>query len=202
MIFHRAPVALAITLSAAISIAPVLAQERLWVNVDSLYRRTCPSKECGTVGKQFFRESVPALEHREGWVRISEFYDASCVSGISEYVDSGTAECVAENGIENGKFAEWVMRQYLVPEQPPDPSMGATGTAAPIGQSDDYRLYKDAFVIAAEKLMQSGQCTAADFRDWGGWVKSSDYADQPVYFVRCKTGGRLYLDARSGVISR
>ena len=181
---------------------PVIAQERLWVNADSLYRRTCPSKACGTVGKQFFRESVPALERRDGWVRITEPYDASCVGGISEYVDSGTAGCVPTNGIEDGKFSEWVMEQYLVSERPTDPAEGATGTAALVGKSDDYRVYKDAFVRAAEQLIHSGQCAAEDFRSWGGWIKSTNHADQPVYFIRCQVGGRLYLDAQSGAIRR
>lgn len=176
------------------------AQERLWVNVDSLYRRTCPSKECGTVGKQFFRESVPVYERRDGWVRTTKLYDAFCIGGRSEFVDKGPAECIPENGIYDGKFAEWVMEEYLVAVQPADPSEGATGTAKLVGQSDDYRVYRDAFVRAAEQLMQSGQCTTDDFASWGGWIKSSDYADYPVYFIRCQVGGRLYLNAQTGAI--
>lgn len=181
---------------------PAVAQEKLWVNVDSIYRRTCPSKACGTVGKQFFRESVPVLERRDGWVRTTDYYDASCQGGVSDYVDSGPPDCLPTNGIKEGKFAEWMMEQFLVPVQPPNPSMRATGTAQLIGGSDDYRVYRDAFVRAAEALMQSGHCTAEDFRNWGGWVKSSDFASQPVYFVRCVNGGRLYLDATTGAISR
>ncbi len=82
--------------------------ERYWVTSERLNRRTCPSESCGVVGQLFFREGVTIHERRDGWVRASQTYDASCVGGRSEYVDTGNAACAPANGITDGQFAEWV----------------------------------------------------------------------------------------------
>lgn len=80
----------------------------LFVNVERVQRRTCPSITCGDVGWIAERQVVEALEHRDGWVRITKPYDASCKNGVSEYVDAGENTCTTDNGITNGRFAEWV----------------------------------------------------------------------------------------------
>ena len=84
-----------------------------WVTSDRLNRRTCPSTRCGVVGQFFFREAARILETKNGWARISGYYDASCVNGRSEYVDEGNAECNPDNGIVDGRLAEWVSTQFL-----------------------------------------------------------------------------------------
>lgn len=89
------------------------AEVKLWANADRVNRRTCPSTECGIVGQLFFREAAEVLEERDGWVRITRYYDGSCVGGRSEYVDSGNAACVASNGFDGSQFAEWVSRDCL-----------------------------------------------------------------------------------------
>jgi hypothetical protein len=116
--------------------------------------------------------------------RISNDYAASCVNGRSEYVDTGNNRCTPDNGIVDGRFAEWVSAEFLSQEQPPDPAVGATGIEALVAQSDDYRIYKAAFVKAAQSLISSGQCSEADFSENGGWWKSS-HRDQPIYFIYC-----------------
>jgi hypothetical protein len=179
-----------------------LQADEMWVSVDRLNRRTCPSTDCGVVGKLFFREHVDAMERRGDWVRITKWYDAFCVGGVSKYVDSGNANCVPENGVEDGKFAEWVSLEALTVERPADPSEGATGTAALVGGSDDFRIYKDAFVRATDALLASGRCTRAHFSEMGGWVKSSSYMDQPVYFTYCGSYRKIYLNADSGKITQ
>src|SRR5690606_32521584 len=103
-----------------------------------------------------YRERVTILEEREGWARITEPYDASCIAGRSEYVDSGNDACDPSNGIVDGKFSEWVSLQYLSEEAPPDPAAGATGLHALIANSDDYRRYADAFASAASQLLADG----------------------------------------------
>jgi len=65
--------------------------ERLWVTSKRLNRRTCPSESCGVLGRLFFREGVTVHDKRDGWARITQTYDASCVGGRSEYVDTGNA---------------------------------------------------------------------------------------------------------------
>ena len=63
-------------------------------------------------------ETVSVNEQRNGWVRVSRRYDASCYNGESEYVDSGNDACSEDNGIVDGQFAEWVSAAYLSSERP------------------------------------------------------------------------------------
>lgn len=178
--------------------------EKRFVNVDRLSRRTCPSTRCGNVGKLFLRESVEILERKDGWARITKYYSADCTNGVSRYVDSGDARCRPQNGIVDGKFAEWVSEKSLSAEAPPDPGENAKGFAKLVAQSDDYGKYKDVFIDAARRLIKSGQCTARDFSDGGGWVSSTNRGSG-YYFAYC--GGttitnRIYLNVRTGKISR
>lgn len=176
---------------------PAQADEQMWAASDRVNRRTCPSTECGIVGQLFFREAAVVSELREGWARISKYYDGSCNGGRSDYVDSGNAACTASNGFDGSMFAEWVSVDLLVAERPADPAAGATGSAALVAGSDDFRLHEAAFVAAADKLIADGTCTAANFQEMGGWMKSMNNKSEPVYFTYCGAGGsdRIYLNA-------
>lgn len=92
---------------------PVAAEERMWVSVDDNIRRTCPSVDCGAVGRFYRGESVLVYETSDGWARVSRYYDAGCADGASSFVDSGEAACTAENGIRDGQFAEWLRAEFL-----------------------------------------------------------------------------------------
>ena len=175
---------------------------KYWVTSDRLNRRTCPATKCGIVGQLFFREGAILYEEQNGWGRISRHYDGSCRNGKSEYVDAGNASCTADNGIEGGKFAEWVFLQHLSTTRPPDPGAGTEGIAKAVSQSDDFRNHKNAFVKASKDLMASGKCALNDFEDMGGWVKSTTtYRDEPIYFTYCggmTRANRIYLNVESG----
>ena len=119
--------------------------DKRWVTSDRLNRRTCPSTACGVVGQYFFREAADVFETENGWARVSHDYDASCVSGTSEYVDAGNALCDPSNGITDGRFAEWVSIKYLSKSRPDDPSKGAVGYVALIAGSDDFKKYHAEF---------------------------------------------------------
>jgi hypothetical protein len=150
-----------------------------------------------------FREKATIYEEKDGWARVSKYYDAFCQDGLSEYVDSGNAACTEGNGIVNGGFAEWVSVKYLSNARPVDPGAGAKGDYALVSGSDDYRKYKDAFAKAAAELITSGQCDPQDFKNMGGWVKSTTHRDSPVYFTYCgemRIQDRLYLNAATGDI--
>ncbi len=194
-------------LSATAAVAftvPAVAQTQMWTSVDSAHRRTCPSTQCGSVGTLFYRESAKVFETRNGWSRVSRYYDAACSGGRSAYVDSGNADCTTTNGIEGGQLAEWVRSDLLTAQRPADPSEGATGTAALIGQSDDFRLHREAFVKATDELIASGTCRPSDFEEWGGWMKSSNKGTGTgIYFSYCGGGSdRIYLDVGSGRVFR
>ncbi|MFG5381333.1 SH3 domain-containing protein [Yoonia sp. R2-816] len=167
-----------------------------------LNRRTCPSSNCGVVGQLFGREKVTILENKNGWVRITEYYDASCRRGISEYVDSGNAACVTDNGVTDGRFAEWISADFISTEIPEDPSDSADSSEELVAQSDDFGLFHEQFVEAANELIESGRCSRADFIDGGGWLKSTSQG-QNIYFAYCgelTRANRLYLDVSNGRI--
>lgn len=178
---------------------------KVWVTSERLNRRTCPSESCGIVGKLFFREGTTILERRDGWARVTEPYYASCVNGRSEYVDTGNAACDPANGITDGKFAEWVSVEYLSDIRPPDPAAGASGAEELVSGSDDFARYRTVFAETAQSLIVQGRRTERDFRNMGGWVKSSNHRNQPIYFTYCggPTGSiRLYLNADTGEVFR
>ena len=97
-------------------LVPAAAQERMVINVDDVQRRTCPSVECGVVGRFFFGESVPVFETLNGWSRVSGYYSAGCNDGRSAFVERGPSDCTETNGIVRGEFAEWVKSEFLAQE--------------------------------------------------------------------------------------
>lgn len=182
-----------------------ISAKQMWVTSDRLNRRTCPEEHCGIVGTLMFREEVKVLEERNGFARVSPYYDAACTVSGSSYVDRGNSACSPENGINDGKLAEWVSMDFLSAVRPNDPAKQATGLERLISGSDDFHIYRAAFVSAAEKLIANGQCTEADFIEQGGWMKSTNNPSAPVYFTYCGGMGltnRIYLDAATGNITQ
>ena len=174
------------------------ADEKMWVAAaDGADRHTCPSIKCGVVGRLFYRDGATVLEVKNGWARVSPHYDASCVGGRSEWVDHGRGDCTPENGIDDGRFAEWVQLGLLSAQQPADPAGDAYGAAKLVAQSDDFHRYKAEFVRAAEALIASGDCNPSDFTEMGGWLKATNKPG--VYFTYCGGGSdRIYLDVSTG----
>ncbi|MBL0933874.1 MAG: hypothetical protein IBJ07_03895 [Rhizobiaceae bacterium] len=101
-------------LVAAAGIAPAAAQSRMSVSNEDNLRRTCPSLECGAIGRFYAGESIVVYETVEGWSRVSEYYTAGCFDGRSLFVESGLDACTAENGINDGELAEWIRTDFLV----------------------------------------------------------------------------------------
>lgn len=94
--------------------APAAAQSRMSVTDENNYRRTCPSLDCGAIGRFFAGESIVVYETVDGWARVSEYYTAGCFDGRSLFVESGPDACTAENGITDGELAEWIRTDFLV----------------------------------------------------------------------------------------
>lgn len=103
-----------------LSALPANAQTRMWIDDGSNKRRTCPSTDCGIVGRFFPGESVAVYRTVNGWSQVSGYYSAACHEGASAFVDSGNRDCTKENGIDKGEFAEWVRSDFLAAEQPTD----------------------------------------------------------------------------------
>jgi hypothetical protein len=174
--------------------------QRMFVVADRLTRRTCPSTTCGTLGELLYRQSVEVHEEQQGWARITKLYNASCINGISEYVDRGNARCDRNNGIIDGNVAEWVSLRFLSTDQPADPAETAQNGEELVAQSDDFRVHRETFARKAGELIEQGRCTEGDFEEWGGWTSSPSKGDG-VYFIYCggaHVDNRLYLDVRTG----
>ena len=171
-----------------------------------VYRRTCPSTKCGAVGVLFYPQEAEIFELRDGWVRITEPYDGKCKEGVSSLIDVGNQKCEPENGIIDGQIVEWADATEGIDVRPPKFVPIQAPIQDLVAKSDDFSQYGDAFVAAAKSLIADGKCTEGDFREAGGWIKSTTtYAREPVYFTYC--GGwtvenRIYLNAKSGRIFR
>lgn len=176
---------------------------KLWVTTQYADRHSCPSEECGIVGRLFFREAATPMEAKDGWVRVTKVYDASCQNGESQYVDKGNAACTTANGITNGQFAEWVKESQLSVARPADPAETASADESIVADSDDFTQYRAAFAKVARELIASGRCTAGDFKEQGGWVKSVNQRDQPIYFTYCggmTAANKIYMNAETGTV--
>lgn len=176
-----------------------------WVSSERLNRRTCPSTNCGIVGRFFKGQILEILEERSGWVRVSQYYDASCRNGFSEYVDDGNKVCDKSNGISEGKMAEWVSAQFLSDVEPQRAAETAADNELLVAQSDDFGRHRKIFTKSAINLIKSGKCSESDFLENGGWVKSSTHRTSPIYFMYCggsTISNRLYLNAKTGDVFR
>jgi hypothetical protein len=122
------------------------------------------------------------------------------VNGQSEYVKSGNAACTTTNGFRSDKVAEWVRADQLSTKRPPDPADQATPDEQAVKNSDDFNLYHAQFAALAKKLINDGRCTAQDFTDNGGFTKSVNHPQAPVYFVYCggdTAGSKIYVNAQT-----
>ena len=195
-------VAFAISLSVNQSFAQVDGVEPRWISADRLTRRTCPATSCGSVGWLALGQQVEVFEVRDGWAKITRPYTASCVEGVSEYVEEGNARCEPENGIVNGEFSEWVSITYLTDSRPADPAETASDGESLVAKSDDFGQHRDRFVEAANELIASGRCSENDFRESGGWAASTTEG-RDVYFTYCggfNLSNRIYLNVSNGNI--
>ena len=71
-----------------------------------------------------------------------------------------------------------------------------------IKDSDDYNKYQKNFLNIAQKLIRSGKCSLKDFKNLGGFVKSSQ--KDTSYFVYCggmKIKNKIYVDAKTEQIN-
>ncbi|QDZ06403.1 hypothetical protein FPZ24_02035 [Sphingomonas panacisoli] len=97
-------------------------------------------------------------------------------------------------------MAEWVRADQLSKKRPPDPAKNATADEQLVKRSDDFNVYHAQFATLAHKLITDGRCTASDFTDNGGFTKSANRQDAPVYFVYCggmTQAAKIYVNAQT-----
>ena len=113
-----------------------------YVTANSLNVRLAPNKAGKITNTLYKRQKVDVLQVKDGWARISRFYDGG-VEGLS------------------GEVARWVFAKYLSTNRPTEEQVTSLNSplAKAIKSSDDFSKYQKVFVSASDKLVKSGKCT-------------------------------------------
>ena len=158
-------------------------QEERYVTANQLNVRLSPSPSGKITNRLDRGQRVDVFEVKNGWARISKYYDGF-VEGVS------------------GQVARWVASKYLSKSRPsPRPLTIESPLDLVLKSSDDYRKYRSRFLTASKKLISQGRCTMGDFREMGGWTRSTRL--RSVYFTYCggaRRSNRIYLDINTGRI--
>jgi len=155
-----------------------------YVTSDKLNIRLAPNKNGKVTNTLYKRQKVEVFEVKDGWARITHYYDGS-VEGLS------------------GEVARWVFAEYLSANRPAEEKVTNLNSpvARAIKSSDDFSKYQSVFVSASDQLIKSGKCSLGDFKEMGGWWRSTNHKPKPVYFTYCggmTRSNRIYLDAATG----
>jgi SH3 domain-containing protein len=155
-----------------------------YVTADRLNVRLAPNASGKATNSLFQRQKVTVFEVKDGWARISRYYDGS-VEGVS------------------GDVARWVSGKYLSSKRPAesDKTDENSPIAVAIKSSDDFSKYRGVFVTASEQLIKSGTCNLGDFQEMGGWWRSTSSKPEPVYFTYCggmTKSNRVYVNTSTG----
>lgn len=155
-----------------------------YVTANNLNVRLAPNKTGKITNALYMRQKVDVLQVKDGWARISRYYDGG-VEGLS------------------GEVARWVFAKYLSTNRPAEEQVTSLNSpvAKAIKSSDDFSKYQSVFFSASDKLVKSGKCTLGDFKEVGGWWRSTSYKPKPVYFTYCggmTRSNRIYLNAATG----
>ena len=70
-----------------------------------------------------------------------------------------------------------------------------------ISGSDNYKIHKEIFITSAKTLLENGTCNLSELKDMGGWVKSQNHKNEPIYFTYCggmKIQNKIYLNVSTG----
>ncbi len=163
----------------------VLASDKsMYVVASELNVRLEPNSKGKITNVLYHGQKVEVFEFRSGWARISKYYDGN-IEGVS------------------GNVARWVSSKYLNDDKPAPKTQKGKGTTRlerALSYSDDYSTYKSIFIDKSQVLINMGRCSLADFEEFGGWVRSTNYKPKKVYFTYCgeaHISNRIYLDISS-----
>ena len=167
------------------------------VNAKQLNVRLAPAPDAQVVIRLERGAKVRVFQVAGQWARVSDYYDGK------------------RHGL-SGMVARWVAARFLgdsnattparsKPQPRPTPAAKTNDTgllAAVVAKSEDFATHRTLFVSTAQRLIDSGTCTLADFRSSGGWTR--DVAvEPPTYFTFCAPGGKrksVFLDPLTGTV--
>ncbi len=130
------------------------------------------------------KQKVQVFEIKNGWARVSKYYDGQ-IEGKS------------------GQVARWVSAKYLSINKPQDNFSSNTPLEKAIEGSDNYVQYREKFITLSRKLIDQGRCSISDYKEMGGWSRSSNYKSKPIYFIYCggfSINNKVYMNAKTGKI--
>jgi hypothetical protein len=161
----------------------VMSAELFFVTAGTLNVRLAANSSGSVASKLHRGQEVEVFEVDEGWARISDYFDGE-PAGLS------------------GNVARWVSAAHLSAKPPAPKKIDVNSSIAwAIGASDDLAKYQDTFVRVSEKLVDSGECVLSDFKDIGGWWRSTAHKPRPIYYTYCggaANSNRIYLDTTTG----
>lgn len=148
-----------------------------YVKANTTFEYLYPSLDAKVTNTLRIGQKVDVLEEKNGFARVSKFYN-----GDSEQV--------------SGEVARWVILKDLSLKNEKPNVETNTELEKAISSSDDFHLYKDKFVAHSQALIDRGRCTITDFKEMGGWLKSTSRGANS-YFTYC--GGssiqhKVYID--------
>ncbi len=159
-----------------IASAQVIAPGTYYVKENVLEERLAPNAEGKVTNRIYVGQKVEVFEEKNGWARVSKFYDG-----------------VAES--KRGQVARWVLASGLSSSQPAEPPQTLL--------SPDPRIAKDAFPKVGQsglteqdvqllnkgalKYLNSGKCARVEYGD-----KSTSKAN--TYYVNCG-GSNMFFTA-------
>jgi len=155
-----------------------------YVTSNNLNVRLAPNKAGKITNMLYKRQKVKVFQVKDEWARISRYYDGE-VEGLS------------------GKVAHWVFTKYLSTSYPMEEQVANLNSpiVKAIKSSNDFSKYQSIFISASEKLIKSGKCSLGDFKEMGGWCKSTTHKLKPIYFIYCggmTKNNRIYLNTTTG----
>lgn len=155
-----------------------------YVCANRLSVRLAPSTTASITNTLNRKQKVEVFEVKSGWARVSKYYNGS-VEGKS------------------GKVARWVSAKYLTTTRPTDNFTNNTRLEKAIKSSDNYSLYRNNFIKLSNKLIKRGRCNLADYKEMGGWLRSTTHKSKPIYFAYCgglSINNKVYINAKTGQI--
>ena len=162
----------------------VLASFVAYVNVEKTDEYLAPTATAKITNTLYLGQKVDVFEEQKGFSRVSKFYDGK-IEGKS------------------GQVARWVISATLSKTPVTKPVVQAnTALEKAISGSDDFTKYKVKFTALSQKLLDSGKCSLADFKEQGGWWRSST---PNLYFTYCggmSLNNKIYINIDKNTIGR
>ncbi|PKG39734.1 SH3 domain-containing protein [Psychromonas sp. Urea-02u-13] len=151
-----------------------------YVSANRLSVRLGPSTTASITNALNRKQKVEVFEVKNGWARVSKYYNGSIEGEI-------------------GQVARWVSAKYLSYTKPTDAFTNNTQLEKSIKNSDNYSQYRKNFILVSDKLIKQGRCSIADYKEMGGWVRSTTHKPKPMYFTYCD-GSKVYINAKNGKV--